>query len=170
MSSDIDLHTWSSDSALTSTPLFETAFIEDRPSISPDGRWIAYESNEDGGLEVYVRPFPNVDDGKSKVSTEGGKHPVWSPDGSELFYVSGNAMMVVPITTNPAFQHGNPEVVFEGPYDFTGFFRFFDLSPKGTRFLVRKPVDAQADDSAAPPDLVLVQNWTEELTRLVPTE
>ncbi len=89
--------------------------------------------------------------------------------GTSCFYVSGNAMMVVPITSDPAFQHGNPAVVFEGRYDFTGFFRFFDLSPKDARFLVRKPVDAQADDSAAPPDLVLVQNWFEELTRLVPT-
>ncbi len=121
-------------------------------------------------MNVYVQPFPNVGDGKWKVSTQGGINPVWSPDGSELFYVSGNAMMVAPITSNPTFDAGNPEVVFEGRYGFNQFFRFFDLSPKGTRFLVRKPVDAQADDSAAPPDLVLVQNWFEELTRLVPTE
>ena len=94
---------------------------------------------------------------------------MWSPDGSELFYVSGNAMMVAPITSSPSFQHGNPEVVFEGRYDFAGPFRVFDLSPDGKRFLVRKPADAQTDDSVVPLDLVLVQNWFEELTRLVPT-
>ena len=119
--SDNDLHTWSSDSAPTSTPLLQTEFTEDRPSISHDGQWIAYDSNEDGALNVYVQPFPNVGDGKWKVSTEGGFHPMWSPDGDELFYVSGIAMMVVPITSDPAFQHGNPAVVFEGPYGFTGF-------------------------------------------------
>ena len=90
---------------------------------------------------------------------------MWSPDGNELFCVSGNAMMVVPVTSDPTFQHGNPEVVFEGRYDFGDFGRVFDLSPEGTRFLVIKPVGAQTD---TPLDLVLVQNWTEELMRLVP--
>ena len=163
-----DLHAWSSDSAPTSTPLFQTAFRETRPRISPDGRWIAYESDEGGAPSVYVHPFPNVDDGKWNVSPQGGVHPVWSPDGKELFYVSGNTMMVVPITSDPAFQHGNPAVVFEGRYDFSGVnFPLFDLSPEGTRFLVMKPLGAETD---APPELVLVQNWVEELKRLVPTE
>ena len=149
-----DLHTWSSDSAPTPTPLFETLFAENRPSMSPDGRWIAYESNEDGVFEVYVRPFPDVDDGKWKVSTQGGTHPVWSPDGSELFYVSGDAMMVAPITSDPTFQHGNPEVVFEGRYNFAVPFRVFSLD--GTRFLVTKPAGAPTDGSVAPLELVLV--------------
>ena len=95
---------------------------------------------------------------------------MWAPDGNELFYVSGNAMMVAPITSNPTFQHGNPEVVFEGRYEFTDFARVFDLSLDGTRFLVRKLADAQTDDSVAPQDIVLVQNWFEELTRLVPVD
>ena len=169
LTSGADVHTWSSDGAPTTTPLFDSAFTKNRPSMSPDGRWIAYGSDEDGAFNVYVQPFPDVDGGKWKVSTQGGFHPVWSPDGSELFYVSGNAMMVAPITTNPTFQHGNSEVVFEGPYDLAGGLRTFDLSPEGTRFLLRKPADAQTDDFVAPLDLVLVQNWFEELTRLVPT-
>ncbi len=78
-------------------------------------------------------------------------------------------MMVAPITSDPTFQHGNPEVVFEGRYAFAGPNRLFDLSPDGTRFLVRKPSGGQTDDAAVPLDLVLVQNWFEELTRLVPT-
>ena len=117
---------------------------------------------------MFVQPFPDLD-GKWKVSTQGGINPVWSPDGNELFYVSGNAMMVAPITSDPAFDSGNPEVVFEGRYDFTGPARVFDLSSEGTRFLLRKSADAQTDDSVAPLDLVLVQNWFEELKRLVPT-
>ena len=165
--SDGDLHTWSSDGAPTTTPLLQTEFEENRPSLSPDERWIAYESNEDGAFNVYVQPFPNVDDGKWKVSTQGGVNPVWSPDGSELFYVSGDAMMVAPITSDPTFQHGNPGVVFEGRYNFADPFRVFHLSPDGKRFLVRKPSGAQTDAAL---DLVLVQNWTEELKRLVPTE
>ena len=67
LNSGTDVHTWSSDSAPATTPLFQTDFSEGHPSMSPDGRWIAYESDEDGGFEVYVRPFPDVDGGKWKV-------------------------------------------------------------------------------------------------------
>ena len=122
-----DLHTWSSDRA-TTTPLFETEFLESRPSVSPDGRWIAYESDEDGAVNVYVNPFQDVGGGTWKVSTQGGTNPVWSPDGSELFYVSRTAMMVAPITTNTSFDAGNSEVVFDWRYDSNGFGRFFNLS------------------------------------------
>ena len=169
LQSGTDLHTWSSDRA-TTTPLFETEFLESRPSVSPDGRWIAYESDEDGAVNVYVNPFPDVGGGTWKVSTQGGTNPVWSPDGSELFYVSRTAMMVAPITTSTSFDAGNSEVVFDWRYDSNSFGRFFNLSLDGTRFLVTEPSGEQTDDGpAAPLDLVLVLNWTEELKRLVPT-
>ena len=76
-------------------------------------------------------------------------------------------MMVAPITSNPTFEYGNSEVVFEGRYNFADLFQFFDLSPEGTRFLVMKPSGERTDASL---DLVLVQNWFEELTRLVPVD
>ena len=163
-----DVHTWSFDGAPTSTALFQTEFDEQASSVSPDGRWIAYDSDEDGDRDVYVRPFPDVDGGKWKVSTQGGANPVWSPDGRELFYISGNAMMVAPITSTPSFDVGNPAVVFEGNYIFAGFSPGFDLSSDGTRFLMRKSSGAQADDTPASLDLVVVFNWFEELKRLVP--
>ena len=165
-----DVHTWSPNNGLTSMPLLQTGFTKNRPSLSPDERWIAYDSDEDGASNVYVQPFPDVSGGKWKVSTEGGINPVWSPDGGELFYVSGDAMMVAPITSDQPFRHGTPEVVFEGRNDSVSLFRFFDLSPDGKRFLVSKPPGVETDDAAVPLDLVLVQNWLEELTRLVPTE
>ena len=76
--------------------------------------------------------------------------------------------MVAPITSSPTFDAGNPKVVFEGRYDFAGPNRVFDLSPDGMRFLMKKSSGAQTDDPVQPLDLVLVQNWFEELKRLVP--
>ena len=162
-----DLHTWSFDSGVT-TPLVESDFNERRPSISPDGRWVAYESDEDGDFDVYVRPFPEVDSGKWKVSPAGGTHPVWSPDGRELFYYSGNAVMAAPVTSERSFDAGNPEVLFEGSFAVFGASTMFDLSPDGSRFLMLKPYGAQTNDALAPLDLVAVFNWFEELKERVP--
>ena len=67
--------------------LLETEFEEHVPGVSPDGRWIAYQSNESGQSEIYVKPFPNIDDGEWQVSISGGFDPVWSPDGRQLFFV-----------------------------------------------------------------------------------
>ena len=105
--------------------------------MSPDGRWIAYRSDERGrGYEIYVRPFPNVDEGKWSVTTDGGSSPVWAPGGRELFYQNGDAMMAVPFETEPTLTFGKPQLLFSGSYIRT--YRNFDISPDGQRFLMIK--------------------------------
>ena len=81
--------------------------------ISPDGRWIAYESNESGRFEISVRPFPAVDTGRWQVSSNGGQHPLWSRDGRELFFIAADGrMMAVPIEPGPVFSYGKPVPLF----------------------------------------------------------
>ena len=171
-----DLGVLSMEGDRSMAPLVATEFIERNAELSSDGRWIAYESNASGPFEIYVRPFPDVDDGQWLVSTNGGQRPLWSPDGRELFYLSGGAnlnrpvLMVVPIQTDSTFTPGKPEVLFEGPYrtaEPTG--RTYDVSPDGQRFLMIKE-GGGAEDASAPAELIIVQHWFEELRRLVPTD
>ena len=151
-------------------PLLETEFVEAAPSVSPNGDWIAYDSNETGQFEVYVQRVPGLGD-RQIISTDGGRQPLWSPDGRELFYRAPTGMMVVPVLdTEPAFRAGGPEVLFETQYYLLRSGRTYDLHPDGQRFLMVK--DAALSDDAgtsASPQIVLIQNWFEELERLVPT-
>jgi len=128
--------------------------------LSPDTHWIAYYSNESSRDEVYVRPFPNVDDGKRLISTNGGSTPVWSPDGHELFYMNGAAMMAVPIAAHGTdFRPGKPELLFEGPFDTTQEMNF-DIAPDGNHFVM-----VEADPDARPTTVNVVVNWIEDLRR-----
>ncbi len=96
-------------------PLLQTPFGEQNPEVSPDGRWLAYSSDESGSDEIYVRPFPDIDaGGRWQVSTGGGVQPLWARSGQELFYRNGEAVIAVSIDTDPSFTQGNPEVMFEG--------------------------------------------------------
>ena len=148
--------------------LLDTQFREGGPAVSPDGRWIAYHGDETGQNEVYVQRFPELG-GKLTVSTDGGQQPLWSPDGQELFYRGPGGMMVVPVETDPTFSAGAPEVLFDQQYYFTGTRRTYDLAPDG-RFLMVKD-SAVGDDAEGPAaQIILVQNWFEELKRLVPVE
>jgi serine/threonine-protein kinase len=146
-------------------------YNEQNPDISPDGRWVAYSSNESGRDEVYVRPFPDVTAGRWQISTDGGATPRWARDGRELFYWVGGTgagngrIMSVSIRTTPALASGTPQLVVEGPYLRPQQGRSFDVTPDGRRFLVIKDGSPAA---AAPTELVVVLNWTEELRRLVP--
>ena len=151
-------------------PLLVTEFNERNAEISPDGRWLAYQSDESGQYEIYVRPFPNVDEGLRQVSRGGGTRPLWARDGSELFYLdSGGRLMTVPVHRDPSLDTGNPEVVLEKSYVATGPpGRTYDVSPNGERFLMIK--EAGAGDEAPQAELILVLNWLEELKRLVPTD
>ena len=150
-------------------PLLQTASNELHPAISPNGSWIAYTSSVSGQGEIYVERFPDLGDRRT-ISTGGGRTPHWSPAGDELFYRRlDGAMMVVPIDTRQGFAPGTPEVVFGGAsYRVFGppFFMNYDLSPNGDRFLMIKT--GATSDTAESTQAILVQNWFEELTRLVP--
>ena len=168
-----DIVTLSMDGEGATEDLIATAAHEESPMVSPDGRWIAYVSDESGRNEVWARPFPNVDDGRWQISTGGGIMPVWAQDGRELFYqVKENAdaplrLMAAAIETEPTFRHGRPRALFEGPY-YAGVMSF-DVSSDGERFLMIKQDPAPTGESYDQPELILVENWFEDLTRLVPT-
>ena len=97
-------------------PLLPTPFKERNAAISPDGRFLAYQSNESGRDEIFVRPFPNVNAGKWQVSTSGGVQPLWAHNGRELFYVSMDGLMSVPVVTSGTFKAGAPAKLLGGPY------------------------------------------------------
>ena len=156
--------------------LLENEAFEGHTDVSPDGRWIAYASNESGQFEVYVRPFPNVDEGRWQISRAGGVAPRWGPDSREVFFQTGEGpgspvtLMVAANDTEPTFNPGIPRPLFEGPYRLgVGTNPWpYAVSPDGQRFLmIKEPADA---GEAAGADIVPVQNWHEELTRLVPID
>ena len=151
-----------------SEPLLATAFNEDNAEISPDGQWLAYQSNESGQNQVYVRSFPDVNKVRVPVTTAGGRAPAWSRTGRELFYLDGNNMLTsVPVQTGATFSAGKPTQLLKKAY-FAGFGnRPYDVSPDGQRFLMIKSA-APESPAVAPPSLVVVLNWQEELRRLVP--
>jgi hypothetical protein len=137
--------------------------------VSPDGRWMAYQSNESGKDEIYVRPFPNVNEGRWQVSANTGTRPLWSRDGRELFYfIPPGVIMAAPIVPGAAFSAGTPVAVVKGTYSSPQTGRMYDVSPDGRRFLLIKEVRPQGEAAAPPPQLIVVQHWSEELKRLVP--
>ena len=90
-------------------PLLQTPFDERNAAISPDGRWMAYESNESGQSQIYVRPFPNVADARYQISNGGGRTPAWAPNGHDLFFVNRTSIMAVTVQLTPTFSAGNPD-------------------------------------------------------------
>ena len=120
----------------TTTPLVATSFNEGWPAFSPDGRFVAYVSDESGRNEIYVRSYPGPG-ARWTISTDGGMEPLWAPNGRELFYRNGDKMFVVEVTTDPDFIAGPPRVLFQGRYDLSpdGDQRY-DLSRDGKRFVM----------------------------------
>jgi len=149
--------------AAVAEPLVRSSFAERNPQISPDGRWLAFESNESGREEIYVRPFPNVASGQWQVSTGGGTVPLWSRTGRELFFRAGSSLMAASVGTDQTFSAGAPAKLFDGYM--TGLGRSYDASPDGQRFLMIKEGKT---DRTQPASVVVVEQWFEELKRLVP--
>lgn len=147
-----------------SDSFLKTPFNEIGAVFSPDGRWVAYVSDESGQNEVYVREYPNG--GKWPISVRGGTEPVWAPNGRELFYRNGEWMMAVSIETQPRFAAATPRPLFEAPYAESGAaYANFDVFPDGNRFIM-----IQSKVEAAASRLVVVLNWFEELKARVPNE
>jgi len=155
--------------------LLQEKHREYQPRISPDGRWMAYTSDESGRNEVYVRPFPGLEGGREQVSANGGDSPLWSPDGRGLYYRSGDTVMGVPVKTSPALSLGTPEVLFRGKYTslrsspYASELGPWDISPDGKRFLMMKDVESTAA-AEGPQRIHIVLNWTEELKQRVPVK
>jgi hypothetical protein len=152
-------------------PLLSTPYAELNPELSPEGGWLAYESNESGQQEIYVRPFSNASTGKkTRISTNGGAHPLWVRNGQELLYVSMGTLMSVPMTAGPTFSAGKPSKLFDLPnLSFGPPGRMYDASRDGKRFLMTQE-NSVAGEQSQSARLVIVLNWFEELKARVPTK
>jgi Tol biopolymer transport system component len=139
-------------------PIVSSQFTELNGMFSPDGRWIAYQSDESGQNEVYVRPFPGPG-GKWQVSIAGGQLPRWARSGRELFFRLEDKVFAVDVETKPVFRAGTPKVLFEGPYD-----AGWDVAPDGKRFLMIRSSDRAATATQAQ----VVLEWFDDLKRRAP--
>jgi len=143
-----------------------TAYDESGAALSPDSRWLAYVSNEQGTTEVFVRPFPDVSGGKWQVSNGGGSAPLWAHNGRELFYVADGKMYAVTIHPSPPFSVAPPRVLFTIPAGVrvASFVRFrgtFAITPDDQRFLMVR--DNSWEEMAGTPAMVVVENFFDEL-------
>ena len=137
-------------------PLLSTEHEELNAALSPDGKYMAFESDQSGTFEIYVRPFPDVNSRQWPVSTAGGAEAVWSHNGREIFYISPDAkMMAVRVTTSPSFELGKPEELFDvKPYYFGGLGRNYDVAKDG-RFVLVKNGNAASTNTT----INVVLNW-----------
>jgi len=136
--------------------------------ISPDGRWLAYAGLDSGTPQIFVRPFPNVDDARTQVSTAGGSEPLWAKNGRELFYMAldGTVMSSV-VSPGATWRSQSPIAVVDSRIlgNVSMSLRTFDVSLDGQRFLMIKNVPG-AESSMSSPQIVVVQNWLQEWQRL----
>jgi serine/threonine protein kinase/Tol biopolymer transport system component len=147
-------------------PWLQSPSAEFGGRFSPDGRRVAYASNQTGALEVWVRPFPGPG-APIRVSSDGGHDPAWSRDGKELFYENGPRLLSAQVVSEaPDFRVAAPQVLFEGGFahDADPLLRFFDVAPDG-RLLMIEPTDI-----ARAASIVVAQHWDEELKRLLPAK
>ena len=142
-------------------PVAVSEFTERSPALSPDGRWVAYVSDESGQNEIYVRPFPDADSGLRLVSTAGGAEPVWAYDGRELFYRNGaDELVAVQVRTDSVFEWDSQDVLFSmAEYQPGNTHPMYDVNPDDQRFVMLR----MGNEGAASAEVYLVTNWFEEL-------
>jgi serine/threonine-protein kinase len=171
--SEIWILTRRHDGPITAKPWRTTHSRDQHADWSPDGQWIAYTSNESGRAEVYLQPYPGPGP-RIPVSRDGGTTPVWSRNGRELFYLTSQGtsvgvgtytMMAAPITLGPPVTVGMPQKLFEGRFLISATGRGYDVTPDGRRFVMVQPRQELAMPAT---EVVIVQNWLEELKARVP--
>ena len=150
-------------------PFFTSEAAESFPAFSPDGRWLAYVSDERGRNEVYVRPYPGPEPAV-QISGNGGDNVAWSPDGRQIYYLQqeggAGALMAVDVTPGDEFQPDRPALLIS-PWDFRQIpLRAYDVFPDGS-FVTALGVESWFDDNSAT-ELHVVLNWAEELRERVP--
>ena len=137
-------------------------------AISPDGAWIAYENTSSGRPEIYVERYPQLGN-RQPISTSGGRLPLWSRSSRELFFSSldGRQLLMVPMQLGTALVVGQPKALFDVALpSILGGSRPYDLAPNGRFLMIRR--NQEDTSGGTSPEIVVVQNWFEELKRLVP--
>ncbi len=145
-------------------PFVRTPFSETEPEFSPDGRWVAYQSNESGRYEIFVQAYPGPG-GKTLISPDGGSEPRWAKNGRELVYRSGSQMIAVEIESGAELTAGAPMLLFEGDFLAADFSRNYDVTADGEQFIM-----VADDPDAVEPHIEVVLNWFEELQERAPRE
>jgi len=163
-----DLFLLSLDDEPAAEPLLDGAFNEGDAAISPDGRWLAYSSDETGRDEIYVRPFPDVNEGgRWQISVDGGTEPVWGPDGTALIFRDGNAVLSVDVEADDVITAGTPGVLFRANYWINPNSEpNYDVGNDGRLLMMR--VTEQDQLTSNQYQLIAVENWFQELERLAP--
>ena len=157
------------DDARTPKLLLHDDWMERNPSLSPDGRWIAYESDVSGQGEIYVQPFPDAGSGRWSIGS--GRWPVWNPIANELFFFDSGTMKSLAFEAEPTFEPGAVTELFDmTPYHTIQAARRVAVAPDGERFLLLKNLREIEGTEAAPAQINVVLNWFEELKARVPTE
>jgi serine/threonine-protein kinase len=147
--------------------LLATRFSERRPAVSPDGHWLAYQTDESGHWEIVVRPFPNVDAGRSVISSGGGEDPRWSADSRSLFFIGPTSLMEKTIGTD-SLSPDKPKALFDiERYLLSDANHRYDVSPDGQRFLMFR-WRGIATGGVDVDDVVIVTHWVDDLVRRLP--
>jgi len=156
-----DIAVLAMDGERTARPFLQTQFNEMEPMISPDGKWLAYSSDESGRSEIYVQPFPQGGR-KWQVSSGGANQPLWAPDGRRLLFRTIDSVMGIAIDTQPEFRSGKQSVLFSGLFKSRNGFGHpnYDVSRDGQRFLMLQPSLPEGDGAT---EINVILNWSEEL-------
>ena len=171
MGSDLGLYRLSLEDPSELRLMLETAFVNGSASLSPDGRWLAYAAGTEGGEQIYVRPFPDVTSGGPwQVSIDGGREPLWSANGNEIFYRRGNDVMAAAVTSTQSAFRPEPPVELFSAATFLGsdsrylagwIQRSWDITADGRFLMIRGGVSVSAPDDEL--SLVVVENWFDEV-------
>jgi Tol biopolymer transport system component len=145
-------------------PLIVSDDVENHPVLSPDGKWLAYGHGETGSRKIFVTTFPDLK-GKWLVSTKDSWEPVWAPDGKAIYYRDGTSVVAVSVETEGGFKLGQAQPLFEDVYVTEGNCGTYAIHPDGKRFLMMKEVEEDIPLT----EVIVVENWFEELKRRVPT-